>query len=465
MGAADDKRDLVFVDLETTGASPAYDRIIEVGIVRQSCNGETLDTFSTLVNPGRSIPSNIESFTGIGNAMVQSAPSFAELAETLRGKLGDARFVAHNARFDYSFMRREFARLSSEFIAEVFCTVRLSRRLYPQFPRHNLDTLLERHGVSCRARHRALGDAQVICDLWAIWQAEHADFHGALEFAALRPPKLPAHLPAELVDVLPETPGIYRYYGEDGALLYVGKGVSLRAKVLQQLADEHEGSRDHRLAGETRRVEWQETAGELGAMLREAAAVVALKPRYNRRAKSQAGAVTLRVSTGGAVETVRVDELQAAELGDTFGLFHKASDARKAMQDIANAKGLCLQLLGLETGEGSCLGHQLGKCRGACLGKEPRILHDTRLRMALTSLKIKRWPFPGRIALREHASHGDEVHLLDQWAYLGSARSDEEFEALAIASATPVFDIDVYKILVRYFSHHSKLDWRDVRAS
>ena len=151
---------------------------------------------------------------------------------------------------------------------------------------------------------------------------------------------------------------------------------------------------------------------------------------------------------------MRLDELDAAELADTFGLFHRASDARKALQDIAAAKALCLKRLGLEESEGSCLAHQLEKCRGVCVGKESPPLHDMRLRMALAALKIKRWPFPGRIALREHASHGDEVHLLDQWAYLGSAQSDEEFETLAVTGAAPVFDVDVYK-----------LDWRDVRAS
>ena len=464
MGVADDQRDLVFVDLETTGASPAFDRIIEVGIVRQTWRGEPLDTYSTLVNPGRSIPANIESFTGIGNAMVQVAPTFAELADTLRAKLANARFVAHNARFDYSFLRREFARLQSEFSADVFCTVRLSRRLQPEFARHNLDVLLERHGVTCLARHRALGDAQVIRDLWAIWR-DHAEFVQALEFALLRPPRLPPHLPAELVDVLPDTPGVYRFYGEDDALLYIGKGASLRAKVLQQLGDEHEGSRDHRLAGETRRVEWQETAGELGAMLREAAAILALRPRYNRRGRDHAQAVTLQIRADGTIGTARVEELEAAALGETYGLFHRAPDARKALQDIAAAKGLCLKLLGMEASDGSCLAHQFGKCRGACVGKEPKLLHDTRLRMALTALKIKRWPFPGRIALRERAPHGDEVHLLDQWTYLGSARSDAEFDELAGTRHAPAFDIDVYKILVRYFSNHGKLDWRDVRAS
>ena len=82
-------------------------------------------------------------------------------------------------------------------------------------------------------------------------------------------------------------------------------------------------------------------------------------------------------------------------------MFHSGKDARKALGDIARAQQLCLKVLGLEEGVGSCFAHQFGKCRGACIGKEPLILHDTRLQLALSSLKLKAWPFPGRVALRE----------------------------------------------------------------
>jgi hypothetical protein len=108
----------------------------------------------------------------------------------------------------------------------------------------------------------------------------------------------------------------------------------------------------------------------------------------------------------------------------------------------------------------------VSKCKGACVGKEPTVLHDVRARMALSALKIKSWPFPGRIALRERVGDAVELHVLDHWSYLGTARSDEELAQIgsrATSGRGPAFDADVYKILVRYFSNHGKLDWHELR--
>ena len=171
------------------------------------------------------------------------------------------------------------------------------------------------------------------------------------------------------------------------------------------------------------------------------------------------------------VEAVPIDAVVLADLMQCFGVFHSHKDARKALGDIADAHQLCRKALGLEDGAGSCIAHQNGKCRGVCIGKEPLILHDTRLKLALSSLKLKAWPFPGRIALRERHlvggtadfSHGAELHVLDRWAYLGTARSDEELAALRAQDSSDAFDIDVYKILARYLTKHPKLDWIDLR--
>jgi len=103
---------------------------------------------------------------------------------------------------------------------------------------------------------------------------------------------------------------------------------------------------------------------------------------------------------------------------------------------------------------------------GACVGKEPLILHNTRLLLALSSLKLKAWPFPGRIALRERDprggdpefGRGTDLHVVEHWAYLGTARTEEELAALSAGDTRPAFDVDVYRILMRYFASHPKLD-------
>jgi DNA polymerase-3 subunit epsilon len=183
---------LAIVDLETTGAHPAWDRVTEIAVVEVR-DGEVVSEWSTLVNPGTSIPPAIQALTGITNAMVADAPSFDALAPGLYERLAGRIFVAHNARFDYGFLRHEFERAGLRFQARTLCTVKLSRRLYPGHARHNLDSLIDRHHLRCSARHRALGDAQ------AVWQflrvaAEERGGEALAEAAAqlAKPPALPA---------------------------------------------------------------------------------------------------------------------------------------------------------------------------------------------------------------------------------------------------------------------------------
>jgi len=162
-----------------------------------------------------------------------------------------------------------------------------------------------------------------------------------------------------------------------------------------------------------------------------------------------------------------------AELTQCYGIFHSEKDARKALGDIARAHELCLKVLGLEDSAGSCFAYQVGKCRGACLGREPLILHSMRVQLALSALKLKPWPFPGRVALRERdprggmagRMQGTDLHVVDHWAYLGTARTEEELAELGARKSSAAFDVDVYRILMRYFAKNPKLDWLDLRRT
>ncbi len=473
MAAAEElPEDLVFVDLETTGGNAAHHRVTEIGIVRLT-GGEVIEEWSALINPEVPIPPYIQSFTGITNEMVEHAPRFADVAPLVREKLRDAVFVAHNARFDFSFLRAEFRRLDTPFSAQVLCTVKLSRRLFPEHPRHSLDAVMQRFGLQCDERHRALGDARVLKDFWlALHRKVPAASLAAAAGAVLAAARLPAQLPAELADELPEGPGVYRFLGENDAPLYVGKSTSLRARVFAHFAAEHTDAKEQKLARQTRRVDWLQTAGELGALLIESQWIKRQKPLYNRRLRDRSDGYTLRLrSADGAVEIAAIAELEPAALAECRGVFHAAKDARKALTDIARAQQLCLKVLGIEAAAGSCFAHQIGNCRGACAGKEPLALHAMRLAMALLPLKLKAWPFPGRIALRERAAGwggdgqiGADLHVLEHWTYLGTARSPEELEELRTLGSAGAFDVDVYRILTRYLENHPRIEWHGLGA-
>lgn len=176
---------LIFVDLETTGANLVNDRITEIGIVAVSTDGK-IERWSTFVNPGRPIPSFIQGLTGISDDMVATAPSFETLADDVRERLEGGLFIAHNARFDYGFLHHAFARAGHALRSEMLCTVKLSRALFPQEKKHNLDTLIARHELIPEARHRALADADLLWQLWRKLTASMPDDIFSQKVQALR---------------------------------------------------------------------------------------------------------------------------------------------------------------------------------------------------------------------------------------------------------------------------------------
>jgi DNA polymerase-3 subunit epsilon len=172
---------LVFVDIETNGLSPTTGRVIEVAAIRVE-NGTVTREFNQLVNPGTSLPWFITNLTGITEQDVAKAPAFSHLADELHRVMEGAIFVAHNVRFDHSFLREEYNRLGVLFDPKLLCTVRLSRALYPEHKSHKLANLIERHGFSYSARHRAYDDAHI---LWQFMQHVTTQFEQPILHAAL----------------------------------------------------------------------------------------------------------------------------------------------------------------------------------------------------------------------------------------------------------------------------------------
>lgn len=448
-------RSVVFLDLETTGATATHDRVTEVGLIEVH-EGRFVREWSSLVNPGISIPPAIQALTGISNAMVKDAPRFEDIAREVYEAIDGRVLIAHNARFDYGFLKNEFKRLGKTFSAPVLCTVKLSRRLFPQHARHNLDSLMMRHGIDCEARHRALGDARVLWQLAQQWRADPGEA-AVLEATAklLKTATVPAGLPDTVFETIPEGPGVYLFYGDNDVPLYVGKSISLRTRVMAHFSGDHRVNKDMRIAAEVKRVDWIETAGELGALIEEARLVKQLSPVHNRQLR-RAGELCSwqwnpdRHTTAPLLVSAR--DLHGGEFRDLYGLFRSRRAAIEALREIADEHQLCHALLGLEKRAGPCFAYQIRRCRGACAGVETPRAHALRLAAALAALRVRAWPFPGRIGIRETAADGErcELHVLDQWCHLGTVRSEEELHALQDGVPPPLFDFDTYKILSRY---------------
>lgn len=425
--------------------------------------------WSSLVNPGVSVSSFITGLTGIDDRMVESAPRFEQLAAALQERLRGRLFVAHNARFDYGFLKAEFARLGIEFKAPALCTVKLSRKLYPQHHRHNLDTLMQRHAVLADARHRALADARVLWDLWQAWHRElGAEAVQAGVARLTHSVTLPPQLDPALADELPECHGAYALLDAEGNVLQVGRAPNLRQKVLSNFADARGTVPPASL---THSVEWRPAAGELGARLAE----LALQ-RRSKPIPPDLCAWRLHEHGPGDFRPVLVMAAQAdgspeyPEFGgaaELFGLYSTAREARQALRKLAEAHFLCPALLGLEAHKDGkpCGAVKTHHCRGACAGKEPLSKHSARLMTALAKLRLRPWPNPGLaagpVAIVERDEFGmmEDFHVVDRWRWIGCVRDEAGLAALleTLDSVDKYpFDPDIYRALLKYF-HAEKL--------
>lgn len=450
-----DKR-LALLDLETTGTNPTRDRIIEIGLVLFE-DGKPVEEWSSLVNPETGIPPFIEGYTGISNAMVADAPTFARVGKELLLKLRDATLVAHNARFDYGFLKSEFGRLGYTLQLPVLCTVRLSRKLFPQERKHNLDAVIARHGLHCSSRHRALDDARVLGDF--LTKIRRNLSHQTVENAVrqhLKQPSLPSGLSESNIKAIPEGPGVYRFYDAENRLLYVGKSVNLKQRVMSHFSGDHRSPKGLRISKQLHRIDWSETAGELGALLLEAEQVKQLNPIHNRQLRRHNNLSSIRipaVDKGFAQpEIVTLCRLEETPLADLYGFYRTRNAAGKALRALMEDHALCAKALGLEKGKGACFGYQLKRCRGACIGEESAPDHNARLFAALEEEKIRDWPYAGPIGIRERHPDGrrEEILLIDRWCHLGTAGTEEEIRDLLHNPLPLDFDLDRYKALVRF---------------
>jgi DNA polymerase-3 subunit epsilon len=453
---------LAFVDVETTGSSPTRERVTEIGLVRVDFDGDAIrvDEWSTLVNPGRPIPPEIEWLTGITNDMVRAAPPFSEIAQELIDRLEGAVFVAHNARFDYGFLRAEFTRAGLAFHAKTLCTVRLSRALYPDRAPHTLDALIERFDLASEQRHRALGDARVLWRLLQTWSQRRppAEIEAAAH-ALLKHPSLPAHLPPDAIESLPHAPGVYLFYGLNEHPIYIGKSVDVRTRVASHFNAEHRTPRDLRLSQEIHRLEWEETAGEFGALLRESELVKTRMPAHNIALRRRETQVVMALDDERRPVFSKALDFDPSAPGMHYGPFSSRAAARRHLTELAGEHGLCIRTLGLEgrrsqANDGMpCFNRQLNRCAGACTGEETPEQHGSRLLEVLEPWRLPDWPHRGPIALveRNAGRFREDWHVFDRWCWLGTVRTAQAARDL-IRSAVRAFEGDAARLAIRALS-------------
>ncbi|CAN5741020.1 hypothetical protein BH11PAT2_BH11PAT2_00630 [soil metagenome] len=444
------------VDTETTGMRPPYSRIIDIGIIRVE-HGKVVERFQSLINPGVSIPSYIRRFTNISDEDLLDAPSFEDVALQIQELLSGAVFVAHNAPFDYGFVKSEFARIGMEFSSETLCSVRFSRALLPTVRGHSLDAIINRYGLSVTERHRAMPDAEAVWDFFVQVDKEHGahEVRAALDTArsgsrGSRGKKLVQ----ETFTDLPDSAGVYFFYGPNQELLYVGKSKHVRTRARSHFSPSAQAREGH-LQQETSIVQSVRTSGELSALILESALIKSESPIYNRALRKRKTLVIAEsiVSQDGYREIVLTRSSAMPDSDKALGIFRAITQAKIKLRELTKEYRLCPKRMGLETGAGACFAYQLGQCNGACIRKEDAVAYEERVLEAFSTRKFKTWPYASTVMIdeKEDAESGT-VFFIDNWIILGAFRyTGDEYEPLSESlGKNSGFDYDTYKILVRF---------------
>ena len=384
----------VVVDLETTGGSPRDSRITEVGAVRVE-GGERLGTFQALVDPREPIPPYIAHLTGIDDLLVRDAPPIESVLPTFLEFARGAIFVAHNARFDFTFLNENLRRLDYEPLdGPPVCTAKLARRVvWPDVPNVRLATLASYFRTRTKPIHRALEDAMACAEV----------FDGLLDLGgrlgiltlgdlreAVRARGRPNFGKIRLADELPHAAGVYRFLGRDGRVLYVGKARDLRTRVKSYFyGDERKRVQD--LLGEVKHVEGEATpGGELEALVLESRLIRRHEPKYNRRGKTWRRFVYLKLDPAEAFPRLKVVHRASAADGCTYlGPFMGSGAARLAKEAIEEIVPLrrCTRSMGTRTRFASCALADIGRCPAPCDGRIGHERYGELVRDLLSSLE------------------------------------------------------------------------------
>jgi DNA polymerase-3 subunit epsilon len=382
----------VIIDIETTGGSARLEKITEIAIYQHD-GTQITGEFVSLVNPERNIPYFITNLTGITNEMVEDAPRFYEIAKTIVELTEGRIFVAHNARFDYSFIRQEFKSLGFNFKRNILDTVALSRKLLPGHRSYSLGNICKDLRISINGRHRAAGDAFATVKLFELLLAKDVELSGTKSplIRNTRVSKLNPKLDILKVDRIPEEPGIYYFYNENGDLIYIGKSRNLQQRISTHLSN-NTTNRSMEMRDLIADIDWETTGSELIALLKESFEIKKNKPVYNRaqrRTGFQWGIFSFTDKNG--YINYRYGQLNDDEV--PVSVFTSKDKTKSKLNNLVEKFNLCQKLAGLYETDSACFHFQVGICRGACCGKESAEEYNNRASEAIEEFIFARRNF------------------------------------------------------------------------
>jgi DNA polymerase-3 subunit epsilon len=349
------------IDVETTGLSPRFEKITEIAIFIHD-GKQVVDEFTTLINPERPIPYRIMQMTGITNRMVEDAPKFYEVAKKIVELTEDKVLVGHNVAFDYNFLKQEFCELGYEYKRDKICTARLSRKIIPFRKSYGLGNLCNDLHIENPQRHRAAGDAIATTRLFELLLSVDPD----AVIGSFRYPEM--HLDREKLDLLPEEPGVYYFYNADGNIIYIGKSINIRQRVLSHFSN-NTSRKEVDLKNNIADVSHEATGSELIALLLESAEIKKHTPFYNTMQRQT-------VFSWGLYDYPDENGYIRLKIGRNNGeyipllSYTSHMEAKEHLSRLVDNFRLCQKLCGMYKTKGPCFHYHIRQCDGACVKEE-----------------------------------------------------------------------------------------------
>lgn len=442
------------VDIETTGGHASANGITDIAIVLH--DGEKVyHRYETLINPEKPIPVYIQALTGINEAMVKEAPTFAEVAAKVYALLQDKIFIAHNVNFDYSFVRYHLAAAGFNLDSKKLCTVRLSRKILPGYPSYSLGKLCHQLGIDNESRHRAMGDAIATSTLFSMLLENDKEEHICQSLLQKSKEQLlPPNLNKNVMDELPKNPGVYYFHDQKGKVIYVGKAKNIRKRVNSHFTGNNPNKQRQNFLKDIYNITWQICGTELMALILEATEIKRLWPAHNRSLKrfDHAYALYQFEDQNGYLRLAIGKKKKHQQSIYTFGLMLEGYELmRKLIVDF----NLCPKLCFLQKNDEECSGIINMHCYGACKGEEQSSIYNTRVTAAIEYIRTT---MPTFIVYDDGREVNEQSFILvEKGQFYGMGYSKEIFNTVDLKVLkevlTPYNNNDYIRNLVYQFAN------------
>lgn len=445
------------IDVETTGGGISGNRLTEICIVLLK-GSAILDKYTTLINPEKHIPKQITALTGIDNELVADAPKFHEVAKNIEEITRDAIFVAHNVNFDYNVLRNEFKELGFDFNRRKLCTVRLSRKLIPGLFSYSLGRLCDSINIPLVNRHRAEGDTDATVILFQRLLSLDADGEVLSSFlhAHSKQATLPPHLSAEQIYDLPEAPGIYLFKDKHHKVIYAGKAINIKKRVLSHFYDKK--SKEYHLGQETYYIDHETTGNELIALLLEAEYIRKHYPKFNM-AQKRPGTVYQIISYINQRGIIQLALGKTKMIRDSVGTFYNRNLATEKLEQLCELYKLCPRYCTLQSNVEICSHYRIKNCEGICDGSESVEEYNIKVKAAIASLEQESSSY----VIREKGRHFEEEAfvLVKEGRYQGFGYIDNEVQITSVEDYEPFLKLQeatfhTHKILNGYLRKYGE---------